>query len=271
MNTDLWQQNFHQEINQPDKQISLAKAALFFAQAEYPGLEVAEYLNLLDRMADEVKERLPDTLYPLKVIQILNQYLFTELGFRGNTADYYDPRNSFLNQVMERRTGIPITLSVVYLEVAKRLEFTMVGIAMPGHFLIRPDFEGAGIFVDPFNQGEVLFTEDCEERLRQVYQQPLKLEPELLDPVTNRHILARMLTNLKFIYINRQEFAKAIRAINLILQLYPQNPIEIRDRGLVYYQAGQFNQASQDLAVYLVMSPDGEDVPTIRQLLNQIG
>ena len=270
MNLSLWQQNFHQEISQPNEQISLAKAALFFAQAEYPDLEVAEYLQILEAMADEVKERLPDTLYPLKVIQTLNQYLFTDLGFRGNTADYYDPRNSFLNEVIDRRTGIPITLSIVYLEIAKRLNFPLVGIGMPGHFLIRPDFEGAGIFVDAFDQGEVIFTEDCEERLRQVYQQPVKLEPEFLEPVSNRHILARMLTNLKFIYINRQEFARALRAIDLILQLYPQNPGEIRDRGLVYYQVGEFNQASQDLTFYLAMCPDGEDAQTIRRLLSQI-
>jgi regulator of sirC expression with transglutaminase-like and TPR domain len=270
MSSTTWQQNFHQEINQPDEQISLAKAALYFAQAEYPDLDVDQYLNVINRMAAQVKERLPDNRYPLKVIQTLNQYLFTNLGFRGNTDDYYDPGNSFLNQAIERRTGIPITLSVIYLEVAQGIEFPMVGIGMPGHFLIRPDFEDAGIFVDAFNRGEVLFRDDCEERLRQVYQQPVKLEPKFLAPVSNRQILARMLTNLKFIYINRQEFAQALRSIELILQLFPQNPREIRDRGLLYYQAGEFHQACQDLAYYLAMFPDGEDAPTIRHLLDKI-
>jgi regulator of sirC expression with transglutaminase-like and TPR domain len=175
MDINIVLQNFYNETNRPDEEIDLAKAALAFARTEYPDLDIEEYLNTLDTMAEEVRERLIEERYPLKVIKTINSYLFDDLGFEGNTRNYYDPRNSFLNDVIDRRTGIPITLSIIYLEIAKQIEFPMVGIGMPGHFIIRPNFENAGIFVDAFNQGEILFEQDCEERLQQVYQQPVKL------------------------------------------------------------------------------------------------
>ncbi len=262
--------HFHQEINQPDEQISLAKAALYLSQYEYPHLDINEYLNTLDLMAEEIGERLSESLYPMKVIQIINQYLFKDLGYRGNTTDYYDPRNSFLNEVIDRRTGIPISLSLVYLEIAKRIDFPMVGIGMPGHFIIRPEFEDAGIFVDVFNQGEVLFPEDCQKRLEDIYRQPVKLEPHFLEPVSNQQILGRMLTNLKFVYLHRQQFSQALRTIELILLLFPNHPLELRDRGLLYYQFGELNQASQDLELYLAMLPTANDADTIRQLLEKM-
>ena len=129
-------QLFYQEINQPDGSIDLAKAALYMALEEYPNLEPEEYLNALDTIADEVRSRLPAQHYPLRIIQTINSYLYGELQFAGNDADYYDPRNSFLNEVIDRRSGIPISLSLVYLEVAKRIDFPMVGSGMPGHFLL---------------------------------------------------------------------------------------------------------------------------------------
>ena len=270
MELNLGWQNFYREIDRPDEQINLAKAALFFARSEYPHLDIEEYLNAIDTMAEELRDRLPETRYPLKVIQTINQYLFEDLGFKGNTSDYYNPSNSFLNEVIERRTGIPISLSVVYLEVATRLEFPMVGIGMPGHFLIRPDFEGAAIFVDVFNRGEVLFEQDCQDRLQQIYQRQVKLEQHFLAPVSNRQILARMVTNLKHIYLKLNQFAKALKTIEAILMLFPQNPQEIRDRGLVYYQLRQLPNACQDLEFYLAMLPNARDSHTIRQLLQKI-
>jgi regulator of sirC expression with transglutaminase-like and TPR domain len=263
-------QNFAQEISQPDEQIDLAKAALYIAQEEYPELDIEEYINALDTMAQEVKERLPRTNYPLKIIQTLNQYLFDDLGWQGNKNDYYDPRNSFFNDVIDRRTGIPITLSLVYLEVAKRIGFPMVRIGMPGHFLIRPDFEDVGFFVDTFERGEILFEQDCEARLQQLYQQPVKLESGFLAPISHRQFLARMLTNLKIIYINRQELFKAIATVEKILLLFPNHPRELRDKGLLYYQLGEWTQASQDLNLYLSQFPDAEDVDTIRNLLDKM-
>lgn len=262
--------NFSQEINQPDEQTNLAKAALIIAQTEYPDLDIEEYLNAIETMAEELKERLPNNFYPLKVVQTINEYLFDDLGFRGNTTDYYDPRNSFFNEVIERRTGIPITLAVIYLEIANRINFPMVGIGMPGHFLIRPNFEEIEIFVDAFNQGEILFEQDCEERLQQIYQQPIKLEAHFLTPVTKHQILTRILTNLKLIYLNRQQLSKALSIVELILLISPNQPSELRDRGLIHYQLSEWSQASQDLELYLALLPNAQDADVIRQLLQKI-
>ena len=258
------------EVNQPDDQISLAKANLFFAQPQYPEFNPDIYLNQLDAIASVLRDRLPDNSYPLKIIQTINQYLFEELRFTGNTRDYYDPRNSYLNEVLDRKLGIPLSLSILYLEIAQRLNFPMVGIGMPGHFLIRPNFEDAGIFVDAFNQGEILFPEDCETRLQQVYQQPVKLDPAFLAPISNRQILVRMLTNLKFIYVNNNHYEKALRVINSLLILLPDSETELRDRGLLYYQMGDGEHAIVDLETYLQLSPHAQDAPAIYQLLEQI-
>lgn len=264
-------QYFYQEISHPDEQIDLAKAALYIAQEEYPDLDPIEYLNALDTMASEVQERLPAQRYPLRIIQSINQYLYNDLGFTGNTADYYNPHNSFLNQVIDRRSGIPLTLSLVYLEVARRIDFPMVGVGIPGHFLIRPEFEDVGIFVDAFDGGNVLFPEDCQERLTQIYRQPVELKPEFLAPVTPRQLLLRMLTNLKFIYLHREEWELALAAVERILLLFPDVPMELRDRGLIYYQLGRWVAAGDDFETYLAKVPNAQDAPVIRRLLNQLG
>ncbi|MEG3436241.1 transglutaminase-like domain-containing protein [Pannus brasiliensis CCIBt3594] len=271
MTPDLLYQAFAREIQYPDPDIDLARAALQIARFEYPRLAIEPYLHRLDRMAEEVRERLPATRYPLKVIQTINEYLFEELQFSGNTQDYYDPGNSYLNDVIDRRTGIPLTLSIVYLEIAKRLDFPMVGVGLPGHFIIRPNFDEVAIFVDPFHRGEILFEEDCQERLSQIYQQPVKLEAHFLATVTNHQILVRMLTNLKYIFLNRQRWEKTIQTIDLLLLLIPNHPIELRDRGLLFYRSGQLDRAKQDLGFYLALLPDARDADTIRQLLQEIG
>jgi regulator of sirC expression with transglutaminase-like and TPR domain len=260
-------QQFYQEIQQPEASISLAKAALYIAAEDYPELDPAEYLQILDRMAEEIQTQLPSQRYPLRIIQTINTYLYEQLGFRGNKEDYYDPRNSFLNEVLNRRTGIPITLALVYLELAQRLDFPMVGIGMPGHFLIRPDFEDAGIFVDAFHQGEVLFPEDCAKRLSEIYRQPVDLQTEFLAPVTPRQFLARLLTNLKVIYLQNHQIDQALAAIERILLLFPQAPMELRDRGLISYELGNWSLATQDLEDYLRYLPQAQDGLMIRQIL----
>jgi regulator of sirC expression with transglutaminase-like and TPR domain len=174
MEFPIGRQLFYQEIQQPDEQICLERAALYLAKEEYPHLEVEEYLNALDTMAAEVQERLPQEPYPLKILKTVNQYLYEDLKFKGNTTEYYDPRNSFLNDVIDRRTGIPITLSLLYLAITQRIHFPMVGIGMPGHFIIRPTVGEMEVFVDPFNQGEILFPQDCRDRLSQVYDRPVE-------------------------------------------------------------------------------------------------
>lgn len=261
-------QPFYHEIQKTP--IDLGKAALCIALEEYPDLNIDANLQQLDQYAQDIAEQLPQERYPLRVIKTVNSYLFETLKFRGNTDNYYDPKNSFLNHVLERRVGIPISLSVLYLELAKRLNFPMVGVGMPGHFLIRPDFEDAGIFVDAFNGGEVLFPEDCERRLSQIYGRPIPLQPEFLEPVSSRKILVRMLTNLKAIYIAQQEISNALAAIERILLLAPDSVLDLRDRGLIYYQSGQAIAASQDLERYLSLRPDAPDASTIQRILERL-
>lgn len=263
-------QNFQIEINQPDREISLSKAALLLAQTEYPNLEVEYYLERLGEMAEQLRDRLPKSRYPLKMVQTINSYLYEELGFSGNKNNYYDPRNSFLNDVLERRIGLPISLSLVYLEIAQYLDFPMVGIGMPGHFLIRPQFEDVGIFVDAFNQGEVLFPQDCEDILSRIYQRPVTIKAEFLQPIDRRSFLARMLNNLKGIYLNQSQFEKALEIIEWLLLLFPDAPHERRDRGLISYQLGNFNQAVKDLKFYLNALPQAPDAATLQQLLLQV-
>ena len=266
----LARENFAQEVSLADQDIDLAKAALYMAQEETPSLNIETYLRQLDEWAQQVQGLLPEERYPLRVIQGINQVLYDDLGFVGNEENYYDPRNSFLNEVMERRTGIPITLALVYLEVARRIEFPMVGIGMPGHFLIRPEFKDAGIFVDAFHRGEVLFPEDCQQRLQEIFAQPVTLEDQFLEAVSKKAFLARMLTNLKLIYINQPDLERALAVIERLLLVFPDAIIEQRDRGLLHYQMGDTQSAIADLKTYVAHYPDASDSSMIEMLISQI-
>jgi regulator of sirC expression with transglutaminase-like and TPR domain len=270
MDFPLARQAFYRETQQPDHQINLAKAALYLAQEEYPELDPDAYLKALDDMAEKITASLPAELYPLRIIRSINRYLFEELKFAGNADDYYDPRNSYFNQVIDRRSGIPITLSLVYLEIAKRINFPMVGVGMPGHFLIRPVAKDMEVFVDPFHQGEVMFPADCQERLSQIYGKPVELQPRFLETVTPRQFLVRMLNNLKMIYLNQRDLEKAVSIIERILLLMPDAVLEQRDRGLIYYRLGRWHEAKHDLEDYLAQVPVAPDSSTIRHLLNQM-
>ena len=270
MDNQLLWHNFYQEIDQPDEQIDLARASLYFAQAEDPSLNVQQYLDTLDRIAQEIETQLSSERYPLKVVKTINAHLFDQLKFRGNRQNYYDPDNSFLHHVIERKLGIPISLSVIYLAIAKRLNFPMVGIGMPGHFLIRPEFEDVGIFIDAYNQGEIMFAEDCQARLDENYQQQLKLHSSWLAPVSNKQILTRMLNNLKFIYLHRRELDKALSTMSGMIKVSPDNFCEIRDRGLLYYQINRWSEAIIDLEYFLKVAPNSEDAPMIEILINKM-
>lgn len=271
MEFSLARQQFYQEVRQDDEQINLEKAALFIAQEEYPELEIDYYLKAIDQMAAEIKTRLPEEPYPLRIVQTINQYLYKDLGFHGNSEDYYDPRNSFLSDVIDRRTGIPISLALLYLAIAKRINFPMVGIGMPGHFLIRPAVnEDMDIFVDAFHDGEILFPQDCQERLDQLVGQPVEMRSQFLEAVTTKQFLARMLTNLKGIYLNQGKIGKCLTAIERILILFPDAPFELRDRGIIHFQTNRWIEARQDLEAYLESVPNANDRDVIQQLLDRI-
>lgn len=264
-------QRFYQEVQKAEGRIDLAAAALYIAQEDYWDMAPGEYLEKLDSMAKEVRSRLPAGRYPLKVIQVINDYLFGELKFSGNAQDYYDPDNSCLNCVIDRRLGIPITLSLVYLEIARRIQFPMVGVGMPGHFLVRPIVDDMEVFVDPFNKGEVMFLADCQERFRQQYGTGIEWKDEFVSGVTPKVFLMRMLLNLKMVYLNLESFKKAVATLDKLLILMPQQPQHMRDRGLLHYELQNYDLAQQDLREYLRSHPRAPDNQRIQIILDKIG
>lgn len=246
-------------MRRSEGEIELDRAALLIAREEYPDLEVEKYLRRLDRMAEEVRNWLEGIHSPLGIIQTMNRYLFEEEGFTGNTENYYDPRNSFLNQVLDRKTGIPILLSILYMEIGRRIEFPVFGVGFPGHFLVKSPSESGEILIDPFNKGAILSYADCQTRLDQIYGGALLFQEQFLAIVTKKQILTRVLQNLKGIYIREQNYSKAFSAIERILLINPNHPQEIRDRGLLYYNLERYVQALADLERYVKMVPDAPD------------
>ncbi len=271
MEFSIVRQQFIQEVRQPESDINLARAALLIAQEAYPVLDIELCLCEIQGIADDIHSRLPTERYPLKVLHVINSVLFDDLGFRGNEDDYYDPDNSYLNVVLERRRGIPITLSLVYLEVAARLDFPMVGVGLPGHFVVRPDIDGCEIFVDGFHGGDILFPDDCKTLLGSIYSRPVELDPDFLRPVPPKQFLMRLLGNLKGIYLSKKDISEALSIVNRMLILFPDNVQQTRDRGLLHYQVGNLEPARWDLENYLTLSPLAEDRALIRRLLTRMG
>lgn len=263
-------QRFTGLVSRPEIAIDLAEVALVIAQEEYPKLEVAHYLSCLDEMGTDVLARVGPTEDPHRLIAALGDYLFREQGFHGNTDDYYDPRNSFLNDVLDRRTGIPITLSTVYMEVGRRLGIRLHGVGMPGHFLVKYVGGDEEIVIDPFNGGAILSHVDCQRLLDKTYQGKVAFEPRFLATVGTRQILNRMLSNLKAIYFKKQEFAKALGVVERLLILGPRTATEVRDRGLLLSQLKRYPEATADLERYLKLAPGAEDSEVICDHLRSI-
>ena len=207
-------------------EIDLAQMALLIAAAEYPDLDVEEELRALDSLAAGASRRLGKEADPLARANALSEYLFDEVGFRGNREDYYDPRNSFLNEVLRRRFGIPITLSLVYIEVGKRLGMPLVGVGMPGHFLVRISSEEEGLMIDPFNRGILLSEQDCSQRLQEIAGAALPWDRGYLAPVSNRQLIERILRNLIGIYVAGHDQPRAQQATVWLATLQSESPPE---------------------------------------------
>ena len=262
-------QTFKELITLPDLAIPLADAALLLACEEYPQLSLSPYLDELDRMAEKVSQRLGGNGSPLDTIHAINGVLFTDYGFRGNDSNYYDPRNSFLNEVIDRRTGIPITLSAIYIEVAQRIDLRVEGVGLPGHFIVKHRSRNDEIFIDPFNQGSILTRDQCRGLLRHVQLDPD--EEFWLRRVTNRQILVRMLTNLKVIYMKAKTFDKALLILELMVLTQPGAAELYKERGLLRLQERQFKGALEDLEHYLKNRPDAPDRSEIEDYLKNLG
>jgi regulator of sirC expression with transglutaminase-like and TPR domain len=257
--------SFARALAHPEPELDLGRAALLIAQGEYPGLDVDHYLRRLDAMAASIGPEVALEAEPTRRIFLLNRFLFITEGFRGNVEHYYDPRNSFLNDVLDRKLGIPITLSTLYMEVAKRLDLPVVGVGFPGHFLVKYVLGEKEILIDPFHRGAILTQADCRRRLKEMTDGSVTLRPEHLQSVTKRQILSRMLSNLKHIYLRARSFPKALRVMDLMLIANPDDPAEVRDRGLLLSQAGRLGAALRDLERYLAMAPRAEDADSIKE------
>jgi regulator of sirC expression with transglutaminase-like and TPR domain len=247
---DTIRERFAELARLPDERIDLAVGALLISGEEYPGLDLRVWLARLDRMAAEVRPRLGGARDELQRLELLTGYLYGEYGLRGNAEAYYDPRNSYLNEVLERRLGIPVTLAIVGIEVGRRAGVPLEGVGFPGHFLLRHALHPQ-ILLDPFDAGRLLTIEDCEALLLRMSGGAAGFQPSFLHPVGARQILVRMLTNLKGIHAARGELDKAIAAVDRILLLTPEDAPQLRDRGLLHIRRGDFAAGIADLESFL--------------------
>jgi regulator of sirC expression with transglutaminase-like and TPR domain len=248
-----------------DDEIDLVRASLVIARTEYPGLDIERYASRVEELARRVCNVTPD-LHPQRTLTAVNNVLFEEVKLRGNREDYYDPRNSFLNDVFDRGLGIPITLSIVYMEVARRVGIALSGVGMPGHFLLKHFSDGREVLIDCFNRGEVLTRQDCQGRLDEIYSGEMRLRPEFLHPISRRQILTRMLNNLKTVYLSTRNFRKALAIADLVLVIYPKSAEDVKQRALLRYSMNLHRLAAEDLDEYLKISPQASDAEDIKQM-----
>jgi regulator of sirC expression with transglutaminase-like and TPR domain len=262
--------HFAELIARPE--IPLDEAALAIAEEEYPHLARAAYLARIDALAERAVARLggPGRRGASPALRALRETLFDEAGFRGNDQDYYDPRNSFLNEVLDRRLGIPISLSVVFLSVARRIGLPVEGVAFPGHFLVKHEAAGRELFIDPYRGGEILTAEDCQERWRAQAQGRGSFEPRFLEAASARQILARMLHNLKRIYGEAGDDVRTLWVVDRLLLLFPGDHGERRDRGLLSARLGGRAAALADLEAYLAAEPGAADAAEIQGLAAEL-
>ena len=247
-----------------EEPLDLARAALAVAREEYPDLDEGKYLRVLDRIADGVQSGLPAGATVERRVGRINTHLFHELGFAGNHADYYDPRNSFLNDVLDRRLGIPLTLSIVYMEVGRRCGLQVDGVGFPGHFLCKVRLQGGELVVDPFHRGQLLGVDDLKKLLASAVGEKVKFDPRLLQPAKAREILLRMLQNLRGLYQQRDDIPRALSAVDRILLLAPEDARALRERAQLYEKLGGSAAAAADLEKVLQLEPGAPDAGALR-------
>jgi regulator of sirC expression with transglutaminase-like and TPR domain len=263
-------ERFTAEVIRSDDDINLARAALLVAQEEYTQLPIDRYLGRLDQLAEETKDRLADETAPLVVLQELVDTLFRRQGLEGNRDAYYDPRNSFLNDVLDRRLGIPLTLGIVLLEVGWRLGLPLEGVNFPGHFLVRFRGEGSNLLLDPFDGGALRFEDQAQELLDRVYGGMVRVHDSFLKTARRREMLLRLLTNLKSLYLNAQDHVRALAAVERMLLIRPIAPSQIRDRGVILARMGRREEAVEQLEAYLNVAPGASDSERIEGMVKEL-
>ena len=253
-----------------DEDIPLFWAALLVARDEYPDLDVSEYESRCDALERELRDSLPERAEPQEQLAAINRFLFEEKGFTGNQQDYYDPRNSYLNDVLDRKLGIPLSLGLIQLELARRLGVPLEGVSFPGHFLVRLPVDGGLLVLDPYHRGRSVDADELRERAKP-HLGGAELDDSdllrLLAPASHRGILMRMLRNLKALYAEQEAWDKAVRCADRLIRLDPAQPEEVRDRGLLYLKIQHGQAAGLDLARYLEMKPGADDADAVRSAL----
>ena len=267
--TETALKDFADIVTGADENINLVEAALVIAGNEYPGLDTPACLHTLEMMADELQLRVLGCDDPGDIIAAMNRYIFDELGFSGNLANFNDPRNSYFNDVLDRRLGIPLTLSILYMELGRRIGLSIMGVSFPGHFLVKLEQDGRDLVLDPFAGGIALDEEELRQRLKHFSRAGRRDRDlaQLLAPASNRAILARMLRNLKNIYFEAEDFDHALEIVNFLLVLLPGEAAEVRDRAYIHDQLNCFRAAIEDYQDYLMLQPETDDASYIQTRL----
>lgn len=264
---------YFSSLVQSDAQFPLLEAAVSLAQDEYPQLDVQQVLAEVDQLLDRLKRRIPADAPASHRLRMLNQYFFRELHFRGNVNDYYDPGNSYLNVVLHSRRGIPISLAVLWLELAQGLGLAARGVGFPGHFMVKVNLPHGQVVIDPFT-GQSLSREALAERL-EPYRRRHGLLDELETPLglylqvtPARDIIARMLRNLKEIHAAKEDWVRQVAVLDRLLVLLPQAWEECRDRGLALEALGRMREAAQDFETYLAQAQQADDAALVSERLS---
>ncbi len=258
------------EVSRPEAELDMARAALLVAKEEYPQISVELYLARLDQMAEEVKDRLADETAPLVVLDELLTMIYQRRGFQGNRQAYHDPRNSYLNDVLDRGLGMPLSLGMVVLEVGWRLHLPLEGVNFPGHFLVRYKGDAMDLLIDPFDRGRMRFQDQAQELLDQVYGGMVRVQEPFLRKASRRDMLVRLLLSLKSVYGNVGDHTRALAAVERILLIQPTSRGENRARGLLLARMGRRDEAVEQLQAYLDLAPGAGDADRIRDMLDDL-
>jgi regulator of sirC expression with transglutaminase-like and TPR domain len=262
---------FAANIRRREERIDLALAALLIAQEQYPRLVIEDYLERLDALAAGLAVEIDLEASPRTIARAIGGFLYDEQGFDGSRDDYFAPENSYLNEVMDRREGIPVTLSILYMEVARRVGVSLQPVAMPGHFLLKMFRDDVELFIDPFNSGAVIDRDGCRALFMRVSGPNAEFRDSMLGAATKRQVIARVLRNLKSIYVERKEYRRALLAADFLLAVMPWDLDEVRDRGLLMARVGRLQEARDDLHTYVEHTPPGPARSAIEATLRSIG
>lgn len=254
---------------QESPRVPLDEAALLVAAEEYPDLDIASYLHQLDAIAAGLQPKIAHELEPHRLIRILTTHLFGVWGFCGNVVEYHDPRNSFLNEVIDRRLGIPITLAIVCISVGRRLGLPVAGVSFPGHFVVTYQASPTPLYLDPFNSGRLVQEADFRRFLLEHVGPRARLDPTHLEPATAQEVIARLLRNLKAIYLMLDDLPRALRCSERII-IATDVPEERRDLGLLLARTGRPRDAIAELERYLKRAPAARDRDTVEQILDRL-